>query len=152
MELGAMETNFIKHAFLVWNTDYVLLGGDHNDLITEKEIVPARYLTHLDNEDLSSWNFFVPSDLYYACLRGTFDSDLDGRWGEPNDDAADTNLVPYIYIGRAPVGDTKEVSNFVWKTIEYEKNTKANDPYIRKALMVGQWIDPTYDPPIIQNS
>ncbi len=49
----------------------------------------------------------------------------------------DIDLLPDIYVGRALVKDSREVSNFVYKTLTYE-NTTINDPYIRRALMIGE--------------
>jgi PKD repeat protein len=48
----------------------------------------------------------------------------------------DLDLIAEVFVGRASVADTREVSNFVKKTISYEK-TPNHDPYIKKALMIG---------------
>ncbi len=92
--------NFIKDAYLNWNISYVLLGGDTSDWIG-REILPARYLW-------AHWKPFcmppvpeiinLPSDLYYACLDGSFNDDNDKHysastpysyWGTPLDGVGD---------------------------------------------------------------
>ena len=52
----------------------------------------------------------------------------------------DVDLMAEVYIGRAPAGNCKEVSNFVKKTLAYEK-IKPHDPYLKNILMVGQKLD-----------
>ena len=73
----------------------------------------------------------MPSDLYYACLDGTYNYDNDNKWGEPNDGEGgkDVDLIAEVYVGRACVGDLKEAKNFVSKTISY---MKSNDNYLKK--------------------
>lgn len=121
--------NFITDAYLNWDTEYVLLGGDAN-------VVPVRFL-YIDGD----WTI-TPADLYYGCLDGTYNYDGDDRWGEPNDgeDGGDVDLRAEAYIGRACVGDESEVSNFVMKTLAYEQ-TPIDDLYLRKALIVGEYVE-----------
>ena len=118
--------NFIRWAYLNWHTEYILLGGDA-DLPGSEEYsnhVPARYLWVSPDDgnpnDPDATN--LPSDLYYACLDGTFNSDEDDRWGEPTDgpNGEDVDLRAEVFVGRAPVDNATEVSNFVRKTLAYE--------------------------------
>jgi len=124
--------NFTRDAYLNWGTEYVLLGGDI-------DVVPARFLY------VEAWkngtNTIAPADLYYGCLDGTYNYDGDDRWGEPTDgeNGGDVDLRAEVYIGRACVGNESEVSNFVMKTLAYEQ-TPIDDPYLRKALMVGEYL------------
>lgn len=129
--------NFITYAYLNWGTEYVLLGGD-------VDVVPARWLWVVSNPafiDKSTREAHVISDLYYGCLDGTFNSDGDTLWGEPDDgpNGEDVDLVGEVYVGRACVGNESEVSNFVMKTLAYEQ-TPIDDPCLRKALMVGSYL------------
>jgi len=101
--------NFIKHAYQYWGTEYVLLGGDD-------DVVPARTLVAL--------NMPIASDLYYACLDGT------GPGGKNGED-----LTADVWVGRAPVSTSTEMTNFVRKTLSYENS---NDNYLKKALWVGE--------------
>ena len=104
--------NFIKYAYNNWDTEYVLLGGDDN-------VVPARMVHIVDY-----YSTEMPSDLYYACL------DEPAPSGSTNDD-----LLAEVYVGRACVGDTNEVANFVKKTIDY---MNSGDKYLSNALWVGE--------------
>ena len=85
----------------------------------------------------------IPSDVYYACLDGNFNYDLDERWGEnatENDiaDIEEADLLAEVYVGRACVDSDVEVANFVMKTLGYENSDE--DLYLAKALMVGEYL------------
>lgn len=122
--------NFITDAYLNWGTEYVLLGGD-------ADVVPARFLYVAGGGEWTT----TPADLYYGCLDGTYNYDGDDRWGEPTDGegGGDVDLRAEVYVGRACVGNESEVSNFVMKTLAYEQ-TPIDDSYLRKALMVGEYV------------
>ncbi len=123
--------NFIRDAYTNWETDYVLLGGDSN-------IVPYRSLWV--DLDLTESEQLIPSDMYYQCLDGTYNSDGDSYWGEPTDGpgGSDVDLLPEVYIGRVAAQTTAEMANWVYKAIAYE-NT-ASSPYRREAVMVGEYL------------
>ena len=125
--------SFIRDAYMNQNIEYVLLGGD-------SDVVPARLLWVTSGYGDSAE---LPADLYYGCLDGTFNYDGDDRWGEPSDgeNGEDVDLVAEVYVGRACVGDSVEVDNFIQKTVGY---VYTDDPYLEKALMVGEflWDDP----------
>ena len=113
--------NFIIDAYNNWETDFVLLGGDSN-------IVPYRNL-QASISGLSSSETAIPSDLYYQCLNGNFNSDGDSYWGEPTDgpSGGDVDLAAEVYVGRVAANNEAEMANWVYKTIAYE-NT-ASSPY-----------------------
>ena len=125
--------NFLRDAYLNWSTEYVLLGGDADGADVGGEsgdnIVPVRELWSCYEEK-------IPSDLYYACLDGSYDADGDGIYGEPKDDP---DLMAEVYIGRAPVDSPSELSNFVNKTISYE-STPIDDSYLKDTWMVGEFL------------
>ncbi|HEC77235.1 MAG TPA: hypothetical protein ENI33_08290, partial [Thermoplasmatales archaeon] len=126
--------NFIRDAYFNWGTDYILLGGDADD--SGSNIVPARDLW------VESWaggyTTNMPSDIYYACLDGNFNSDEDTRWGEPTDgNGGDVDLIAEVYVGRAPVDSFAELSNFVMKTLSYEN---ISDEYLENAIMSGEYL------------
>ncbi|MBN1280241.1 MAG: choice-of-anchor D domain-containing protein, partial [Candidatus Thermoplasmatota archaeon] len=81
----------------------------------------------------------MPSDGYYACLNGQYNSDGDDFWGEPTDgeNGDDVDLIADVYVGRAPVGTLSEVNNFVNKTIQY-MNYQDNESYLEKMQFVGE--------------
>ena len=131
IDLQEKIRNFIIDAYLGWETEYVLLAGDdefipHRGLYAE--ILP--YVTDAD----------VASDLYYGALDGNWNDDGDSRWGEPGE----ADLIPEVHIGRAPVGDITQASNFVGKLIRYE--TAPVPGQIKKAQMTGELLygEPTW--------
>jgi len=126
---------FIRDEYLNNGIEYVLLGGD-------ADIVPAKNLYFGEYNERS---FYGPSDLYYACLDGTFNFDGDQRWGEPTDGEGgdDVDLVAEVYVGRACVGNATEVKHFVDKTKTYIKSSDFVDSssnFIGTSLMIGEKI------------
>ncbi|MBC7080759.1 MAG: choice-of-anchor J domain-containing protein [Thermoplasmatales archaeon] len=123
--------NFIKWAYQEWHTQYVLLGGDIS-------VVPYRglWVQAYSGGDIDP---DMESDLYYACLDGDYNSDGDSYWGEPNDGPGgkDVDLRAEVYVGRAPVENAEELSNFVKKTLEYDAS---QDPYLNKALLCSEYL------------
>ncbi|MBC7128535.1 MAG: choice-of-anchor J domain-containing protein [Thermoplasmatales archaeon] len=126
--------NFIRWAYQEWHTQYVLLGGDAD---AGNEIVPVRRLW---NETyFGNYKAHIPSDLYYACLDGSYNSDGDSYWGEPTDGEGgkDVDLIAEVYVGRAPVDNAAELANFVRKTLEYDSS---QDPYLNKVLLCSEYV------------
>ncbi|MBN1217152.1 MAG: hypothetical protein JXA99_17160, partial [Candidatus Lokiarchaeota archaeon] len=140
--------NFIVDAYNRWETRYVLLGGDSN-------IIPPRYFCN--GVDLPDWipgpqdPYAFYTDLYYSAIHINWDGNLNRIYGEESD----WNLILNsgnlgdVYVGRAPVGSTSEVNNFVRKTLahEYELKHKSDVEYLYSGLMAGEfegidWEDP----------
>ncbi|RLB59327.1 MAG: hypothetical protein DRI34_02130, partial [Deltaproteobacteria bacterium] len=127
---------FITDMYLNHGTDYVLLVGDADLQVvggeTQAPVVPVRglccYLVGLGTEDN------IPSDLYYAALDGDFNADGDSCWGEQEDG---TDLLPEVWVGRAPADGCGEVGNFVRKTLDYQN---AAGDWLRNVYMVGEWL------------
>ncbi|MBN1801305.1 MAG: hypothetical protein JW891_07350 [Candidatus Lokiarchaeota archaeon] len=123
--------NFIIDAYNNWGIEYVLLGGDGDGADVGGEsgdaIVPARgfYYSGSTSDDN------MPSDLYYAALDGTWNTDNDTYWGEIGED----DLYGEVYVGRAPVDTEDELSNFIMKTLAHETST---DAYLSNACMLGE--------------
>ena len=144
--------NFIRYAYSELGTNYVLLGGDADSGSNGDNIVPARYLyanetglpllglppsATLDFEEDN-----IPSDLYYACLDGNFNYDMDDFWGESASrnglaDVDESDFYAEVWVGRACVDSAYEVSNFVMKTLAYEHS---DDPYTSKVLFLGEYL------------
>lgn len=129
-DLADRVRQFLKDAYTNWNTQWVLLGGD-------TEIIPMRGVyasvgSYVDNA--------LPTDMYYACLDGTWNGDGDTLWGEANDGTGggDIDLVAELYIGRAPVSNATEAGNFVTKTIAYATTTVTSE---QTALWLGEQLD-----------
>ncbi len=127
--------NFIIDAYENWKTEYILLGGDVN-------IIPVRYLS-----SGAGGGTQIPSDVYYQCLDGNYNSDGDNYWGEPTDgpEGQDVDLLADVYIGRASVEDEKEMANFVFKTLKYENESSAAS-YLSQAVMIGEFLGGQFGP------
>jgi len=141
--------NFIKFAYNTWGIDYVLLGGDIS-------VIPPR--SFYVNTFGYFTNYDIPSDLYYAGLDGSWDTDKDSIFAEgsysraretscnppswENGTAGDeADLLSEVFIGRAPVETLEETNNFVNKVIFYENSTLNNLFYLNKAVLVGERLD-----------
>ncbi|MBU0959386.1 MAG: hypothetical protein KKB31_05570, partial [Nanoarchaeota archaeon] len=123
--------NFIRDAYVNWNTEYVVLGGDAD---IGQEIIPVRGLF----DDL--YLTLVSSDLYYSCLEGSFDYDGDGVFGELDDGVGgeDADFLAEVYVGRVPVDDEDEINTFVDKIIVYENLGVDSFSHLSNVLMVGE--------------
>ncbi len=97
--------NFIRFAYENWDTRYVLLGGDD-------EVIPHRgfYVKVGMTADVN-----IPSDLYYACLDGTWNTDGDAYYGEPGEE----DLLSEVIVGRLPVDSPEEIENVIGKISSY---------------------------------
>jgi len=124
--------DYIRDAYNNWGIDYALIGAD-DDIIAAKDLFVRTIWWWPWSETEEN----MPSDLYYACLDGTYDYNGNGQFGEPDDGpgGGDVDLVAEVYVGRAPVGNTAEVNNFVDKTIAY---LYSDDPYLEDVLMTGE--------------
>ncbi len=131
--------HFLREAYELWGTRYVLLGGAANE-------VPPRYV-HV-RFSLDSTENWVPSDLYYACLDGTWNADGDAVYGEPEDSL---DLVPELLVGRVPAVFPEEAWAYVHKAMAYRSvpggdstGTTVQDP--RRILLLGTLIGLNHGP------
>jgi hypothetical protein len=124
--------DFIRKEYINKGIKYALIGGDY-------DVVPAQKL--LVRAGGSTAN--MPSDLFYACLDGTYNYDEDDYYGEPGDgeDGGDVDLVGEVYVGRACVESEEEIDNFLEKTLAYLDSGGYTEGQV---LMVGEylWSDP----------
>jgi hypothetical protein len=121
--------NYIIEAYQNLGTEYVLLAGDD-------EIIPHRGFYAVGG----GADYDIAADLYYGALDGNWNTDGDSRWGEPEE----ADLIPEVHVGRAPVDNTTEATNFVYKTLKYQQ-----DPVVAECdefLLAGEllWDDPTW--------
>jgi hypothetical protein len=109
---------------------WVLLGGDGS-------VVPRRY---------ARTSFYggndILTDLYFQCLDGDWDANGNHIYGEaafgiPSDNA---DLVPEVWLGRAPVNTLAEAALFVQKTIQVQR-TPAGD-YEHRSLECAEVLFP----------
>ena len=127
---------FIKSQHQDSGVVWVLLGGD-------VDIIPSRVAFAFecgagsyDDEDS------LQCDLYYSDLDGSWDLDGDGIFGELEDSV---DMIPNVFVGRAPVNTPKDVQNFVSKVLTYEKIPPTD--YLTDALFFAMvlWGDPYTD-------
>ncbi len=120
--------NFILDAYLTWNStatplEYVILAGDD-------EFIPVRGLYGQVGQTVDN---FMPSDLYFGCLDGTWNDDGDNLWGEYPADNPD--LLPEVHVGRFPAETQLEFENIMRKTMYYTDNSTFSNNI---AIMYGE--------------
>ncbi len=125
--------NFIRDAYEKWGVEYVLLGGD-------TEVIPER-IAYVDYY-LGNW---IPTDMYYACLDGTWNADGDNIWGEgydfiTEDPVDETDIYAEVYVGRLPATTLSEAQLLVDKSIAYE--APSDTLYKSDFLLLGEVIQP----------
>jgi uncharacterized repeat protein (TIGR01451 family) len=107
---------FIRDAYSRWGTKWVLLGGD-TDIIPTRQALINFYVEGGEN---------IANDLYFSCVDGNWNADGDSLYGEGYASATNPgdacDLLPDVYVGRAPVMTVADVQTFVNKTLQYEKN------------------------------
>lgn len=131
-DLAETIRNFIREAYEKWGLEYVLLGGD-------TEVIPARFaFTTFYNGE------FIPTDMYYTCLDGSWNADGDSLWGEayrseqnPGDNV---DLYAEVYLGRMPATTEAQARLLVDKTITYE--SQGNPAYKDEFLFLAEVIFP----------
>jgi hypothetical protein len=125
--------NYIRYAYTTWGVGYVLLGGDMNT-------VPYRGVYATCSGTVYTQ---MPSDLYFACLDGSWNQNGAGPWGEPTDgdNGGDVDLLPEVCVGRAPVDTAAEVTNFVARCLALEQATAARF----KACFAGEYLFDPYN-------
>ncbi len=130
MDHADQMRRFIDHAYTSWansSTDfleYVILAGDD-------EIIPFR-ITVANNGNERG---YIPCDLYFGGLDGTWNDDGDSYYGEFSDSP---DLTPEVHVGRMPGDITQDFLNMIAKSKEYE-NTFSH--YNDTALFIGEQLD-----------
>ena len=107
---------FIRDAYQRWGTKFVLLGGD-------TDVLPTRYAfnTYYPFGEGTS----IATDLYFQCLDGNWNYNGNSVYGEGAVtgvavcDSAD--LMPDVWVGRAPAVTQSDAQHFVDKCLQYEK-------------------------------
>lgn len=127
----AQIRTFITAAYNSWATtttplEYVILGGDD-------EIVPYRGVYGTVG---STIDYSMPSDLYYACLDGSWDPNGNGIYAEEYENI---DLTPEISVGRMPAETSSEFNRLFNKIISYEGSNNYAD---NVAVMFGENLNP----------
>jgi len=125
--------NCIKYYFENHGLIYVILGGDSDPQNQNHYIIPHRGFCvdtgfgTIDND--------IPSDMYYACLDGTWDANGNGKYGESGEE----DVFAEVIIGRMCVDSNNEIQNMSMKLKKYQDTPVIDD--IQKGLMVGEKLD-----------
>jgi hypothetical protein len=123
--------NFIKQVYQESDIEYLLIVGDARD----EDGIPHRGLFC---QSYSTTDYDLPADIYYGALDGDWNSDGDGRWGEPGE----ADLFPELAVGRACVSDEEGLANFIRKQMLYQEAPVVDK--VNRALMLGEklWDNP----------
>ncbi len=118
--------NFLILAYSTWAAtdtplEYVLLGGDD-------EIVPCVNFYIQAGGTIG----YIPSDLFYGGLDGSWNADGDNLWGEMEDNP---DFYPEVAVGRIPGDTAQDFTNALNKIEDY---TDIPKPALEKACMVGE--------------
>ncbi|MFH1860497.1 MAG: C25 family cysteine peptidase [bacterium] len=143
--------NYIKD----YQPTYLLLGGD-------TEIVPYRGvyayveggtladngqgIMPVENKTGKEEDANIPCDSYYACLDNDWDYDKDGIYGEIEDRV---DMMPEVYVGRAPVDNGTQAEQFVTKVLKYGSAT-GSYPY--NEVLIGCELDSLNDGKLIMQA
>ena len=133
--------NFIKDYYQNHGTLWVLLGGDTN-------FVPYREAFAFDCEFGAYWHNFLPCDLYFSDLDGTWDDNGNEVYGELEDNI---DMYPDVFVGRASVETSAEAVAFVDKILTYEKNPPVDYQLDMMFLASVLWNDPYTDSGLSKN-
>lgn len=125
--------NCIRYYYENHGLIYVILGGDSDTQNQTQRIVPHRGF-YVDT-GFGTLDEDIPSDMYYACLDGTWDTNGNGKFGEPGEE----DLFAEVIIGRMCVDSNSEIQNMSLKLMKYQDAPVIAD--IQKALMVGEQLD-----------
>lgn len=116
--------NYLRDAYRERGFSYLLIIGDVQQ-------IPARILTPNSNPLWGAKVEKIPSDLYYQCLDGHYNSNGDTHWGDRYD--VNVDILPEFSIGRAPVESVEELENFIYKTLVHEEQNSCE-----KALIAAE--------------
>jgi hypothetical protein len=128
--------NFIRDAYQQWGVRWVLLGGD-------TWVVPHRTAWAMDVAYGGSFDENeIPTDLYYSDLDGAWDANMNGIYGEVDDDI---DLYPEVFVGRASCDEYSEMAAWVNKLIAYETNPPTDYQLAMSFYADVLWDDPFTD-------
>ncbi|MDM8005960.1 MAG: C25 family cysteine peptidase [Phycisphaerae bacterium] len=92
--------NCVRQYYQNHGTAWVALGGSES-------VVPPRYVEGN-----------IPVDLYYGCLDGDWNADMDDTYGEAQVD--NTDLSPEVWVGRIPAQTSAQATAYVNKVERFE--------------------------------
>ena len=126
---------WISDMYYLCDLKYVLIGGDTS-------VVPIQYCFAKYTEDGVVKTDNVPADLFFSTFSYTssiWDDNGNGLVGEMGDYI---NMIPNVYLTRAPVKTEEDVQYFTQKVLLYEKaNGLFNPNTVNKMLFVGTQLE-----------
>jgi hypothetical protein len=117
--------NYIIQEYQNYGIKYVLLGGD-------VELVPYRGFYCYVQSGSGYEDYGIPADLYYAALDGTWNTNNNNKWGEPDED----DLLPELSIGRMSFSNTTDLNNLMAKTVSYQSSPVLGE--LARTLLAGE--------------
>ncbi len=129
-----MIRGFVKDAYAKWSIQHLMLVGD-------SDAIPPRFaVTGIFGGTRTS-----PTDMYYACLDGSWNLDRDSEWGEAadsaqNDPGDDTDWMPEITLGRIPASSQAECDIMLSKLNVYISG--GGGAYRDRVLMLAEVLFP----------
>jgi hypothetical protein len=118
-------------------TAYVVLGGDDS-------IVPDRDC-HVSCSSYTE--SYMPTDLYYAGLNGTWDEDGDGIYGESGTAAGNEgDLAADVYVGRIPVRSAAQATYYINKVIQFDNSPIDSGKMLLMGMHLGGGGSSPYSP------
>jgi hypothetical protein len=135
-DLAEKIRNYIIQEYQNNSIEHVVLGGDI-------EHVPYRgfYCYVISGSGYEDYN--IPADIYFSALDGNWNTNGDGKWGEPGED----DLLPEISVGRMSFSNTTELANMVHKSVSYQHTPVAEE--MKQPYLVSEFL---YDPPLTWGS
>jgi len=103
--------NLIIQEYEECDIEFVILGGD-------VEHIPYRGFSCFVQSGGGYTSDDIPADLYYSALDGTWDDNVNGIWGEIDED----DLLPEVAVARYPFSNASELAKIIHKSINYQNN------------------------------
>lgn len=148
---AAKIRNYLRYAHHELNVKYALLVGDTNS--KGEGYFPVRKVYARGAgapAGQTVYHEIIPTDMYYACLNGTFNADEDknsaippyGGWGENATESSDNidecDWEWEVAVGRFPVDSIEQLRNIVRKTIEY-MSLDGSETYLYNITLAGHY-------------
>ncbi len=123
---------FCKDAYLNWNTEYIVIFGDW-DSNNSHQIVPYRSFKDVyETYPIKT----MASDMYYSHLDTDWCYDAEaGVWGGGKDGTND--LLGELAVGRIVCSNAEELSNSIYKIINYDTNLTYQNEWLRNVSFFG---------------
>jgi hypothetical protein len=137
--------NFIIDAKNTWGAVFILLGGQGDDLNSSEDLIPFRHAYYISID--GGHTDYIPTDLYYSDLDGSWDANGNHIYGELGDNV---NMYPDVFVGRAPVKTIAQAQNFVNKILKYEQSPASG--YLKKMLLPTAILWSSYEERPIQRA